>query len=116
VATIEFASSAGDGFLHLELMPGNQVRIDDVSGTEFGGFPRDKPFIVQVTLDIGATPTAHIVLAGDGVAANSIADRAITLPPRILAARQFGMVRLSMSFPHLGVLQSTNVSVTRRKD
>jgi hypothetical protein len=116
VSTIEFASAGAGSFMHLDLMPDNKVRIDDVAGSEFGGFPRDKPFIVQVTFDVDATPTAHIVLAGDGVAPNSVADHSITLAPRIAAARQFSTVLLSKSFPHLGVLQATNISVTRRKD
>jgi hypothetical protein len=59
VATIQFERKnqplgSITNFLHLDLMPNNKVRIDDLAATEFGVFPRDKPFIVQVTLDIGA--------------------------------------------------------------
>jgi hypothetical protein len=118
VATIQFERqnqplSSIANFLHLDLMPNNTVRIDDLSGTEFGTFPRDKPFIVQVTLDIGASPTAHIVLSGDG--ASGTADHAI-LPPNIPLSRQFGAVRLAMAFPHLGTLMATNIVVSRRTD
>lgn len=118
VATIQFERqnqplSSITNFLHLDLMPNNTVRIDDFSGTEFGTFPRDKPFIVQVTLDIDTTPTAHIVLSGDG--ASGTADHTI-LPPNVPMARQFGAVRLAMAFPHLGTLQATNIAVTRRTD
>ena len=116
VATIDFAAIGMGSFMHLDLMPNGKGRIDDAPASEFGGFPRNKPFIVQVTFDIDESPTARIVLAGAGVEANSIADHNITLPPRILAARQFGTVLLSMSFPHLGALRATNISVTRRKD
>jgi hypothetical protein len=118
VATIQFERKNQPlpsiaNFLHLDLMPNNKVRIDDLAATEFGTFPRDKPFIVQVTLDIGATPTAHIVLSGDG--ADGAADHAI-LPPNIGMSHQFGAVRLAMQFPHLGVLQATNIAVTHRTD
>ncbi len=118
VATIQFERKNQPlgsiaNFLHLDLMPNNKVRIDDLAATEFGVFPRDKPFIVQVTLDIGATPTAHVVLSGDG--ASGTADHAI-LPPNIPLSRQFGAVRLAMAFPHLGTLQATNIAVTRRSD
>jgi hypothetical protein len=94
-------------------MPNNTVRIDDLSATEFGLFPRDKPFIVQVTLDIRNSPAAHIVLSGDG--ASGAADHAI-LPPNIPGSRQFGSVRLRMAAEHLGTLQATNIAVTRRSD
>jgi len=118
VATIQFERKNQPlpsiaNFLHLDLMPNNKVRIDDLAATEFGKFPRDKPFIVQVTLDIGAAPTARIVLSGDG--ADGTADHVI-LPPNIGLAHQFGAVRLAMQFPHLGVLQATNIAVTRRTD
>jgi len=118
VATIQFELKNQPlpsiaNFLHLDLLPNNKVRIDDLAATEFGKFPRDKPFIVQVTLDIGATPTANIVLSGDG--AEGTADHAI-LPPNIGMSHQFGAVRLAMQFPHLGTLQATNIAVTHRTD
>ena len=118
VATIQFERKNQPlptiaNFLHLDLMPNNKVRIDDLAATEFGKFPRDKPFIVQVTLDIGATPTAHIVLSGDG--AYGTADHAI-LPPNLPMSRQFGAVRLAMQFPHLGTLLATNIVVSRASD
>jgi hypothetical protein len=118
VATIQFEGQNQPlesivNFLHLDLMPNNTVRIDDDPASEFGGFPRDKPFIVQVTLDIDDTSTAKIVLSGDG--ASGTADRAI-LPPNQPQSRQFGAVRLAMAFPHTGTLQATNIAVTRRTD
>jgi len=118
VATIQFERKNQPlpsiaNFLHLDLLPNNKVRIDDLAATEFGKFPRDKPFIVEVTLDIGATPTAHIALSGDG--ADGAADHAI-LPPNIGLSHQFGAVRLAMQFPHLGSLQATNIAVTHRTD
>ena len=118
VATIQFERQnqplgSIESFLHLDLMPDNTVRIDDLPATQFGTFPRDKPFIVQVTLDIRTAPTAHIVLSGDG--ASGTADHAI-LPPFIPMSRQFGAVRLAMAHPHLGTLLATNIVVSRRSD
>ena len=52
------------------------------------------PFIVQVTLDVDATPTAHIVLSGDG--ADGTNYHAILLPD-IGMSRQSGAVRLAAS-------------------
>ena len=52
------------------------------------------PFIVQVTLDVDATPTAHIVLSGDG--ADGTKYYAILLPD-IGMSRQSGAVRLAAS-------------------
>ena len=77
VATIQFERqnqplSSIANFLHVDLMPNNKVRIDDDPGTEFGGFPRDKPFIVQVTLNIDESSTARIVLSGDGASGTAV--------------------------------------------
>ncbi len=119
VATIQFErfgqpTSTPSGFLHLDLMPDNRVRIDDDEGTTFGSFPRNQAFIVQVTLDINATaPSAHIALGGAG--ASGTADRAI-LPPLRPLARQFGAVRLWMGFPHTGSFDATTIVVKRRTD
>jgi hypothetical protein len=118
VATIQFERQNENlnsitNFLHLDFMPNNKVRIDDLAATEFGTFPRDKPFIVQVKLNIGATSIANIVLSGDG--ASGTRDHTI-LPPNIPLAHQFGAVRLGMQFPHLGIMKATNIAVTRRTD
>ena len=117
VATIQFESS-GNGpedvsaFLHLDLMPDNTVRIDDDDSTKFGSFQRDQPFIVQVTLKIGApSSTAHIVLAG--ATASGVKDTTIIggLQP---LSREFGAIRIWQGFPHVGAFDATNISVTRR--
>jgi hypothetical protein len=119
VATIQFEQfgqpvSSVASFLHIDLMPDNKVRIDDLDGSKFGTFPRDQPFIVQVTLDINASaPKAHVVLSGAG--ASGTADRDIP-PPFHGMARQFGAVRLWMGFPHTGRFDATNIVVTRKTD
>lgn len=69
VATVQFERqnqplNSIANFLHLDLMPNNKVRIDDDTDTEFGTFPRGKPFIVQVTLDIDESPSAHRTVRG----------------------------------------------------
>jgi hypothetical protein len=100
-----------DNFLHLDLMPENNVRVDDDESTRFGSFPRDQPFVVQVRLIIDATPRATIGLSGANASGNRTqAIRAALVP----MARQFGGVRLWMGFPHLGSFSATNISVTRR--
>ncbi|MFI5006001.1 MAG: hypothetical protein ACHQKZ_01120 [Solirubrobacterales bacterium] len=101
-----------EAFLHLDFMPQNDVRIDDQEGSRFGSFERNKPFIVQVELNIGLTSSsAHIALAG--AAGKGEADRTIPGPVNILA-RQFGAVRLWVSFPHVGHFNATNIVVIRK--
>ena len=101
----------GDGFLHLDLMPDNTVRIDDNDAIKFGTFPRNQEFIVQVTLNINATPTAHIVLSGAGASGEK--DYTI-LPPYVPRARQYGAVRLWIGSPAAGFFTATNIVVTRK--
>ncbi len=118
VATIQFERfgqpvSGLQNFLHIDFTQDNHVRIDDDSSTTFGTVPRDKPFIVQVTLNIGDPSTAHIVLAGDG--ADGMADRTIAAPFANLA-KQFGAVRVWMGSPHTGTFNATNIVVTKRRD
>lgn len=118
-ATIQFepftqAPPVGISFMHLDFMPNNQVRIDDQESTLFGSFPRGQPFIVQVSLNIGATSaTANITLSG----ADASGQATHTIAPNMLQfARQFGAVRLWMGFPHTGAFDATNIVVTRRTD
>jgi len=117
-ATIQFEAFTNppsnlQAFLHLDFTESNSVRIDDDDDAVFGSFPRDQPFIVQVTLDIDATQsTAHIALAGAGASGEH--DHTIAAPFRNIA-RQFGAVRLWQGLPHTGPVQATNIVVTRRK-
>jgi len=119
VATIQFEPfnqpvSTLTSFLHLDFMPDNRVRIDDKDATMFGSFPRNQPFIVQVTLKISATAaTAKIVLSGAG--ASGQADYAI-ISALLPVARQFGAIRMWMGFPWTGAFDVTNIVVTRRTD
>lgn len=119
VATIQFEAftnpvSSLQAFLHLDFTQDNRVRIDDDEGTKFGSFPRDQPFIVQVTLNINASAsTAHIVLSGAGASG----DRNYTvIPPLQNLSRQFGAIRVWQGFPHTGAFDATNIAVTRRTD
>jgi hypothetical protein len=121
VATIQFEPFTNQGsdlsaFLHLDFTPDNQVRIDDNDATKFGSFPRNQPFIVQVTLNINATSsTAHIVLAGAGVGADNTRDHTI-LAPLQNRSQQFGAIRVWQGFPHVGAFMAANIAVTRSKD
>lgn len=117
-ATIQFEPFAqpvaqyDKGFLHLDFMPDNTVRIDDDDNKRFGTFPRDQPFVVQVTLNINATPTAHILLSGAG--ASGERDSTI-LPPFVPFARQYGAVRLWQGLPWSGFFLAENIVVTRKQ-
>jgi hypothetical protein len=100
-----------ENFMHLDFLPSNRIRIDDITDTDLT-FPRDQPFLVQVTLQIGAPKsTAHIVLAGAGT--SGTADYTI-LPPFQQSSRDFGAIRIWMGFDHHGPFDATNVVVTRR--
>ncbi len=98
-------------FLHIDFMKEGDVRVDDNEATRFGMYPHDQPFIVQVTLTIADSSTAHIVLSGAG--ASGQADATVAAPFRQLA-RQFGAVRAWMGFPWTGSFQVTNMAVTHR--
>ena len=93
VASVQFeqfnqpVSNSFNGFLHLDFLQNGTIRIDDRPDTVFGTFPHNQPFIVQVTLNINAAPTAHIALAGAGASGQT--DYTIQAP-FIQAARQFG--------------------------
>jgi hypothetical protein len=118
VASIQFEAlnqplSNFTGFLHLDFLPTNRIRIDNDESTIFGTFPRNKPFMVQVTLDITDTSTkAHIVLAGAGTEGQADHDVIPALRP---LAQQFGSVRLWMGFPWTGEFYAANVLVTRNQ-
>jgi hypothetical protein len=91
-------------------MPDNRVRMDDIDGTEFGSFPRNAPFVVQVTLNINTTQsTAHVVLAGG---ASGETDYTL-LPPFQPIAAGFAAVRVWQGFPNTGAFDATNILVTR---
>jgi hypothetical protein len=116
VATIQFdqfgwpVSDVTGGFLHLDFMPDNRVRIDDNAATTFGTFPRNQVFVVQVTLNINpSASTAHITLSGAG--ASGDANYAV-IPPLQPRSLQFGAVKLWMGFPWTGTFDATQIVVT----
>jgi len=116
VASVQFeqfnqpVDNSFNGFLHLDFLQNGTIRIDDRPDVVFGTFPHNQPFIVQVTLNINAAPTAHIVLGGAGASGQT--DYTIQTP-FIQAARQFGAVRLWMGFPWSGPFDATNIVVTK---
>ena len=102
------------GFLHLDFMADNTIRVDDgQNGSAFGTFPRGKPFGIQVTLTINDTPSAHIVLFGDG--ASGITDRTVLAIYR-QQARRFSAVRVWIGFPNSGTFDATNLVVTKQRN
>jgi len=104
------ALNSFNGFMHLDFLTNGTVRIDDRADAVFGTFPHDQPFIAQVTLNINAASTAHIVLAGAGASGEK--DYAIQTP-FIGMARQFGAIRLWMGTPQSGPFAATNIVVTK---
>jgi hypothetical protein len=117
VATIQFDQfgwpvfDVTGGFLHIDLLPDNTLRIDDNANTIFGHFPRNQVFTVQVTLNINSTaPTAHIVLSGAG--ASGEANYAISTPVFISRSQQFGAVKIWMGFPWTGSFDATQIVVS----
>jgi len=117
VASVQFeqfnqpVANSFNGFLHLDFLQNGTIRIDDRPDKVFGTFPHDQPFIVQVTLNINAAPTAHIVLAGAGTSGQM--DYTIVQGPPFPDARQFGAVRLWMGTPQSGLFDATNIVVTK---
>jgi hypothetical protein len=120
VTTIQFepfgqpvADTTG-GFLHLDFMPENNVRIDDQDSNRFGKFPRDAPFLVNVELNIGASSsTAHMVLSGAGTEGGSEGNR--TIPTNLnQRALDFGAVRLWVGFPHEARFNAINIVVKKK--
>jgi hypothetical protein len=99
-------------FMHLDLI-GDSVRIDDDNSTIFGKYPRDQVFIVQVTLNINATPSAHIVLSGAGASGEAHRNLSPGSPPIPL---QFGAVRVWTNLTaDIQTFYAANIVVTRRQ-
>jgi hypothetical protein len=99
---------ASPSFLTLQFLPNNRVQINGNPASQFGGFTRNTPFRVLVTLDTAAArPTAHIILAGSGAsgtADTTIADSAL--------AQRFDSVALLGANKTLS-FAATNIAVTR---
>jgi len=116
VATLQFdqfgwpVADVTGGFLHIDFLLDNRVRIDDNANTIFGTFPRNQVFIVQVTLNVNpVASTAHIVLSGAG--ASGEADYTI-IPALQQKALQFGAVKVWMGFPWTGKFDASQIVVT----
>jgi hypothetical protein len=115
LATVEFetfgqASPSFAGFLHLDFLRTNTVRINDDPAQVFGTFPRDQFFTLAVTLDITpSSATAHMQLFGTGASGS----KDFNVTPLFLA-RQFGAVKFWMGFPWNGSFDVTDILVTRK--
>ena len=90
IASMSFETASFAEFLHVDFLPSNTARIDDI-GAEFGSFPRNAGFIVQVILTIEASgATAFVVLTGSA----SGAQEAPVQPPFQNLAPQFAAVKV----------------------
>jgi hypothetical protein len=117
VASVQFEqfdqlASDYNGFMHLDFREDGKVRIDDdlTGKSDFGMFPHDKSFLVEVTLNIGPSSSAHISLTGNGASGEK--DYAIKNSP-IEMAQQFGAIRLWMGQPWYGPYYATDIIVTK---
>jgi len=100
-------TSAGQ-ILHLDFMPENNVRINDNDADRFGTFPRDKSFVVSISVDNAATPpTATVSLTGNGASGS----KDVTLGS---IANQFGAVRFWMGFQWSGTFLIDDLLVTKK--
>jgi hypothetical protein len=107
------ALGAGQQFMHLDFLAGDAVRIDDDASTTFGKFPRDQVFIVQVTLNINASPSADIVLSGAGASGEAHRNLSSVSVP---IALQFGAVRIWTNlFADYQTFYAANIVVTRKQ-
>lgn len=100
------------GFLHLDFLENNRVRIDDNEQTVFGSFPRDKSFVLSLVLHLNpGGPSADIMLTGNG------AEGSLTYPIPIPYAliRQFQAARFWIGFPWVGQLYVTDFVITKHK-
>jgi hypothetical protein len=119
VASISFRTAAGEAgqdFLHVDFLSdaqGNNVaRIDDI-GPEFGTFPRNAAFLVQVALNVQASSsTVTVALTGSA----SGTQEAAVQPPFEHLAPEFRVVRLWQGFGDNGGFDATNIVVSIATD
>jgi hypothetical protein len=107
VCSLSFLNGASQEFMHLDFLPDNRARLDDV--TEFGSFARDQVFQVQVVLKVGAPTTALITLSGGASGQINYTVQ----PPFQPLSRQFGAIKLWKGFGNTGSFLSTDILVTR---
>lgn len=112
IATIFFESPQLQ-FTHIDFLPrSNQVvRLDDNDATDFGSFPLNQPFKVDVTLTIALNThgTLRVVLSGSG--ASGDVTYTIPAPPQLMIP--FTSVRVMQGFPNSGPFDVTNIEVSR---
>jgi hypothetical protein len=102
---------AGKRFMHLDLL-GDSVTIDNDPSTKFGKFPRDQVFIVQVTLKLNGSPSAHIVLSGAGASGEAHRNLSSGSLP---IALQFGVARIwAFRTADFQKFYAANIVVTRK--
>jgi hypothetical protein len=109
LATIEFDNTAYQiGFLHIDFLQNNTVRVNDDPKQIFGTFPRDRIFTISVTLNITpSSTTASMQLFGTGASGSfqySVTPANVVMP--------YGAVKFWMGFPWTGSFDATDILVT----
>jgi hypothetical protein len=110
VPTIQFEPihqhPPGLDFFHIDFLKNNKIRVNDSEANVFGSFPRNQPFIIQVTLNITSNnSSADIVLSG----ANTSGQFHVAGFTGSAFAPQFGSVRFWMGYPWVGSFYATNI-------
>jgi hypothetical protein len=109
VCSISFETMNADEIMHIDFIPNNTVRIDDL--VAFGSFVRDQVFNLQVTLNISDTQsTAHVGVSGGG-ATGAFDYNIPEFGGRF--ATQFGAIRLWKGSGDTGLFYGTSIAVTR---
>lgn len=125
LATVEFdtstrASPPSTALGHIDFgdfpksdgsMAKNTVRINDTTICTTCTFPRDKPFTLSASVQVGASPaTANFSLLGAGGLASG--SNSVPLTPPSFAS-QYGELKFYMGFPWNGSFDVSDIVVTR---
>jgi hypothetical protein len=111
-ASISFESAPlGPGlpfqtFLHLDFLPDNRVRIDDM--VEFGRFARDQVFQIQVILTVSGLQSRALISLSGGASGQT--NYKLPLQPLSL---QFAAIKLWKGSLNAGRVMATDILVTR---
>ncbi len=113
VVSVQFeAANPLGSFMHLDFMPEGDIRIDDDESLRFGSFPKDKNFVLSISMNITETSaTADITVTGHGASGNKVVNvKPLFLP----VARQFGACTFWIGYQHNASFYVDDIMVTRK--